>query len=125
MAGRRVLVGSAVRAAIGVVGFGTLIVLGSTGLPTTVSMPTPTHVTLYVFAGTVTDASGNPLDGAHVSDGTGNVVNINASGQYQIDETVPGTFTLTASKPSYAQESKNMTVLVPKGKYVVNFALHQ
>lgn len=63
----------------------------------------------YTVSGEVTDADGSAIEGATVSDGNGNSTTTNASGQYSLS--LPnGTYTLTASKNGYLDDSQTVTV---------------
>lgn len=69
-------------------------------------------IDLYAFVGIVADASGAPLAGATVSDGTRSATT-GADGRYRLPEGSTGTFVLRASRPGNASSSKTVSVLVP------------
>ena len=76
------------------------------------------------ITGTVTDAaSGSPIVGALVTDGT-RTTTTDALGKYTVPNVPPGTYQLIASKSGYAISTSTVTV-VSDGTAVTNFSLNE
>jgi hypothetical protein len=78
---------------------------------------------LYAVIGTVTDATGAPIEGAAVSDGTRSTLTDELGG-YRLGYALPGTHVIRVSKAPYAASEKQMTLIVP-GEYRFDFELQE
>jgi protocatechuate 3,4-dioxygenase beta subunit len=75
----------------------------------------------FSIVGRVTDASGNPISGVTISDGTGQSIVTDRGGYYTFYRQPVGSYTLTAAKNECTFSPATQTVSVPPSHYGQNF----
>lgn len=89
-----------------------VVLLGACALSLGVVSPSEA-LDLYSLHGTVSDASGVPLQGISIRNG-GQGTTTDAAGEYRLGQLLPGTYTLYVSSPCHNTEQKTVTVIIPQ-----------
>jgi len=77
--------------------------------------------TTFSISGKTTDASGNAISGATITDGSGHIATTDTTGSYTLSGLAGGAYTLTPSKSSYTFAPASRTVTVPPNATEMNF----
>ncbi len=77
----------------------------------------------YSISGQVTDAAGQPFAGVTITASGGHTAVTDAAGEYILDDLLPGTYTLTASKPGFTCDPPTLTVILPPDATGADFAM--